>query len=300
MPIIKPRGLLKGDRMARLSDHGRLYWPFLYAGSNGYGRFRVNYQTILTSCFESFLEKPSRNLIRQILREYRTHHLLFFYKTDSGQTWAAWDSAVKQNYYTKEDESSPAPPEPDFSDWLSAYHRPKTSVSDPADDSLADEVLLPDTVENSADSTQFGSFDIKTKELVSKRALSQSDTTNNNTTQQQSSFSSRKATTNNVSPPRIPEAGLELWAHAVYYRHPKKADKHDAITLLLKLGKDPVLRKLIDRNHELWCKVHNWRKEQGRYAPKLFQWLDDEGYTSAPDLEEQPPEKRGIPAGAIE
>lgn len=100
MPIIKPEGLLGGDRIAELSDEARLYWPFLYAASNGYGRFEIDYMSILQSAFGSFLGKPSEEFIHRLLAEYRDRHLLFLYETEDGQVWGAWDSLSVRRYFT--------------------------------------------------------------------------------------------------------------------------------------------------------------------------------------------------------
>jgi len=121
VPIIKPKGLLGGDRMAELSDEARLYWPFLYAASNGHGRFVIDYVKILQAAFRHFLNKPSEEFLGQLLAQYRDCHLLFVYEAPDGTVWGAWDSASGQQYFTEEDKRSPAPPEREFQAWLARY-----------------------------------------------------------------------------------------------------------------------------------------------------------------------------------
>jgi hypothetical protein len=140
MPIIKPAGLLGGERIAQLSDVAKLYWPFLYSGANGYGRFEVSYPKIVANCFPHFNEKPSRELILGLIKEYREKHLLFLYETSKGM-WAAWDSTVKQQYYSREDKASPAPDQEAFERWRSFYYDKKAQRNNQAVvDSLADEL----------------------------------------------------------------------------------------------------------------------------------------------------------------
>lgn len=111
--------------MAELSDEARLYWPFLYAGSNGYGYFELDYRKILERCFGQFNSKPPKELIVSLLREYRSCSLLFVYSAANGQRWAAWDSAAAQSFHTKEDDAAPKPPEPEFSNWKRLYQEQK-------------------------------------------------------------------------------------------------------------------------------------------------------------------------------
>jgi hypothetical protein len=124
MPIIKPEGMLRGERMARLSDEARLYWPFFYAASNGYARFKLDYIQILAKAFSQFIDKPSEDKIVDLLNQYQDADLLFVYEAVNGEVWGAWDSAATQRYYNAEDESSPVPPK-DFESWRSGYQKKK-------------------------------------------------------------------------------------------------------------------------------------------------------------------------------
>ncbi len=163
MPIIKPRGLLRGDRMGALSDEARLYWPFLYAGSNGFGYFEMDYPKILSRCFGQFHLKPTRELISRVLSEYRDQSLLFLYRDLNGRLWGAWDSAASQSFYTSEDKSAPKPPEPDFENWKLRYQQQK---SQSGYDELSLEDIRPIDTKNKEIDNSLESTDISPKSTV--------------------------------------------------------------------------------------------------------------------------------------
>ena len=121
MPFIKPDGLLKGDRLRSLSDKAKLYWPYLYAASNGYGRIRLEYYTIINNALDSFAVKPTETEIEDLLLEYQEKFLLFLYEGEDGEVWGAWDCKSGQRYFTAADKRSPVPPEPDFTNWKKSY-----------------------------------------------------------------------------------------------------------------------------------------------------------------------------------
>jgi len=57
------------------------------------------------------------------VREYFEVHLLFLYRSTDGALWGQWDCCPQRlnKYKTAADRRSPAPPEPDFSDWQNSY-----------------------------------------------------------------------------------------------------------------------------------------------------------------------------------
>jgi len=73
------------------------------------------------------------------------------------------------------------------------------------------------------------------------------------------------------------------WVESVYARHPKKRDKslaEGALVAALKSGKlTPVD---FDRTHAAWCATEEWTKNNGYFAPKLAEWVSDEGYRYMP------------------
>jgi DNA-binding MarR family transcriptional regulator len=77
---------------------------------------------------------------------------------------------------------------------------------------------------------------------------------------------------------------FEAWAESVYARHPKKTQKADALTeLRARFSSDPDARKTFDSNHTKWCQTKDWRKENGRFCPKLHIWIQDDGWANSPN-----------------
>ncbi len=128
MAIIDPSGLYLGDRMAQLSDMARLHWPYLYLMGNGYGRFEMNYDKVVSIAYARFKKIPSRDELNSYVIEYRRAHLLFLYKSPSGQWWGQWDTLEKYlpRHKTISDEASPPPQAADFSEWRKQYAASKT------------------------------------------------------------------------------------------------------------------------------------------------------------------------------
>ena len=102
-----------------------------------------------------------------------------------------------------------------------------------------------------------------------------------------------------VSPPLDPnftESEPGHWAERMYERHPKKRNL-PLVQLWCKEAFErfdqPIERlRDIDRVHELWCQTEDWRKQNGRYAPKLDEWLADRGWSREPDLGDDDPPLR--------
>jgi hypothetical protein len=92
-------------------------------------------------------------------------------------------------------------------------------------------------------------------------------------------------------------------SESLYELHPKKAGKILAQQALIEaLSKTPDIRKLarlIEERHAAWCASPDWRKENGRYAPKLADWLRDHGWEDDPPDDRRDadgvPEWKGIP-----
>lgn len=128
MAIINPEGLFGGDRLAKCSDKARLYWPFFFLASNGFGRLEISYRKLLTKAFSSFQSPPSEQEVLELLREYQKNYLLFLYACD-GILWGQWDTDSKNlpRHHTAQDKQSPAPPSAEYETWKSAYLESKKS-----------------------------------------------------------------------------------------------------------------------------------------------------------------------------
>jgi hypothetical protein len=78
-------------------------------------------------------------------------------------------------------------------------------------------------------------------------------------------------------------------AERMYTRHPKRKDKalvEQAICRLWLRMSDPETEAPeVERVHALWCEVADWRKENGRFAPSLANWLSDEGWRKEPEIQ---------------
>jgi hypothetical protein len=119
MAIIDAPGLFSGDRLARCSDEAKLYWPYFYIASNGYGRLELDADKLRSKVFSAFRTPPSEEQILQFFKEYHNNYLAFLYVAD-GQLWAQWDTPAKYlpRYKTAADRDSPAPPPAEFAQWL--------------------------------------------------------------------------------------------------------------------------------------------------------------------------------------
>ncbi len=77
------------------------------------------------------------------------------------------------------------------------------------------------------------------------------------------------------------------WAERLYARHPKKKNKplveFQICQLWASRGEDAeAFFTNIDRVHALWCQTPQWTKQNASFAPRLDEWLSDDGYTSEP------------------
>jgi hypothetical protein len=132
MPLIDPDGMFNGDRIARLTDGAKLYWPWLYLASNGYARVEINYRRLKARVFNGFAAPPSEAHLMSMVKEYHEAYLLFLYSV-RGQRWGQWDTSEKflPKYKTASDQQSPEPPAAELRAWREAYASSKVEeVSD--------------------------------------------------------------------------------------------------------------------------------------------------------------------------
>lgn len=291
MPIIRPSGLLAGERIAQLSDTAKLYWSFLYAASNGYGRFELDYSKIIDSAFRHFQQKPSQEVIRELIREYRDKHLLFIYKAN-GRLWCAWDDAAHQQYFNSKDKASPTPPEPAFSEWRNQYRKNKERLTNQLTE-LEREFDQECSIgfNNESISNHIESI---TNHIESITNLHNTDTITQLSTQLNSEHNTtaHARETNGLQsiplPQPEPEPTVEEtlafsdWCEARYAKHPKKRDKFESLRSLKRFCRDPAGRALFERNHDLFCETHEWTKQSGVFAPKLWEFVEDDGWKYPP------------------
>jgi hypothetical protein len=127
--IIDPDGLFNGDRFRRCSNMARLYWPYFFLASNGFGRMEVNYHRIIARAFSTFDPVPAEHELMRSIKEYQESHLLFLYEFN-GQVWGQWDcpKQLLNKYHNARDKRSPAPPEEEFQKWREAYRAEKAAL----------------------------------------------------------------------------------------------------------------------------------------------------------------------------
>jgi hypothetical protein len=89
--------------------------------------------------------------------------------------------------------------------------------------------------------------------------------------------------------PNFTEDHPGYWAERMYARHPKKKNLPLVQMTCAELWNTKTLYDFreIDRIHALWCDTDDWRKSNGKFCPKLDEWLMDRGWTKQPELDEE-------------
>lgn len=91
------------------------------------------------------------------------------------------------------------------------------------------------------------------------------------------------------------ECEFDDWQHAGYARHPNKSDMHLWQRASVKRFADnATAREVFDKNHKLWCKSEKWNEKQGSFCPKLWRWVEDDGWKYPPPRAS--PEDAPLPA----
>lgn len=285
MAIIDPRGLYYGERLRKCSDSARLYWPYLFLAANGFGRLEINLRQIIEQIFIDFKNPPAEEGLADLFLEYRDNHLIFLYESSVGEIWGQW--YCKQNclprFKTAADHRSPAPPEPEYSRWLSSYIPESKSL--PKSSEIVRKLLRnPSEIVRSGEGVGVG-VGVGVGEGVGKGLANTS-------------------ATNSKKPLLLtaPQKSLDTWLDAIYMRHPlfQRKNKNLMEDWAVKrwkaeeeAGKDPnALFAEIDRVHQIFCKCEEWTKDNGRWTPPLITidrisghqkgWLPDEGWREEP------------------
>ena len=82
---------------------------------------------------------------------------------------------------------------------------------------------------------------------------------------------------------------VSAFVDRLYARHPKKKNLPLVQATVVTMhqswnGNAASMMAEIDRVHTLWCDTDEWKKQNGRFAPPLDQWLVDRGWTKEPDV----------------
>ncbi len=129
-----------------------------------------------------------------------------------------------------------------------------------------------------------------------KSGSAQYNTIQDNTIQKNTTTERRGAALT-ITPGEILQiADLGEFAERLYARHPKKRNKPLVEQFIAGLPRSWELKAkrvgaetldeflaVIEASHVAECSNADWQKEAGRYAPKLDEWLSDEGYTAHAD-----------------
>ena len=127
--LINVQGLLEGKRVRKLPLKARLYFPLLLGLSNTFARLELDYE-LLADKLASFRDPDADAAsIAGWFREFEKVKLAFIYDghntgAEEPTQWAQFDTPAeyRRSYPTKEDNDSPAPPEPAYTEWLKAIH----------------------------------------------------------------------------------------------------------------------------------------------------------------------------------
>jgi hypothetical protein len=124
--LIDPKGMLEGKRLRKLSHMARLYYFQTLAMTNFYARLEMDADLIALKL--AIIKDPNLtdNIIEGYFDEYVSAGLCMKYTAD-GAEWVQYDTPLKMraDFPTNEDNASPAPPEPAYTDWLQSLHGSK-------------------------------------------------------------------------------------------------------------------------------------------------------------------------------
>jgi hypothetical protein len=125
--MIDVKGLLEGKRLRKLGLKARLYYPLFLGLANTFARLELDYD-LLAARFITFHDPDTTNIV-DWFKEYEQAKLVFIYDGhDTGAEeptqWAQFDTPVafRRKYASTEDDQSPEPLEPAYTDWLKAIH----------------------------------------------------------------------------------------------------------------------------------------------------------------------------------
>ena len=141
MPVIDPKGLFEGQRLAACSDRAQSYWPRLYCAANGYARLELHGPSIVGRCFSYYREPPSVEQLLAVIAEYSDNFLVIPYQA-RGQFWVQFATEEKflRRRKTADDERSPAPPPESlktFAAGYSAWKEKHQKSANPGDSSIS-------------------------------------------------------------------------------------------------------------------------------------------------------------------
>jgi hypothetical protein len=278
MAVIDSEGLFAGIRMGLLKDAARLHFPWLLVASNGFGRIEVNYNGIVARVYQGFSRKPTQEELFGWIQEYHAAGLLFLYQC-GGQCWGMWDTRPEllPRFKTARDKRSPAPPEPDFSNWKRLYREQSKAV--PKSIGNLSEVLRRDFVNTSAPFPSGGGIGVGVGTGIGDgKTLCSSD-------------DERGASILELSPLRSkPSDEIKEWFDALFWRmYPRRVGKPQALKAARRHGKTAGERAAIMAclEHRLPALREQFRGD-GDFRPYPASWLNSEPWSDQSDETEKP------------
>ncbi len=289
MPVIDADGLASGKRLRRCSDTARLYWPYLFCNSNGFGRFELDCAKIIAHCFLEFKAPPTQPELLAAIKEYGSVGLLFLWQS-RGEIWAQWDTRDKylKRHKTAADKESPSPPEPDFSEWKKLVVEnkglPKFSAQVGAKlRGVGNGVGVGvGNGKGKPSSPKTGSGELFELGLVHRNGQPTSVLDGNVGSDTKCEPSDQITGKPGVASERADNAKrlAETFAPAIHKRHVRRKCSLQTATELIAaiLRKYPTdkqrqLMETIDHNHKVNCESWDWTKDRGQYCPALDKWL---------------------------
>jgi len=128
MPIFDSKGMLKGRRLRKLSPVAHALWPFIFSmASEKYARLEIDAELIadellhLSDLLPVNEQATETQCVEDILQQFVANDLAFRYEY-KGVPWLVFDCHFRRNYASTEDNHSPAPPEPAYTEWLKKLH----------------------------------------------------------------------------------------------------------------------------------------------------------------------------------
>src|ERR1039457_3460790 len=132
MPIFDAKGMLKGRRLRKLTPVAHALWPFIFSmASEHYARLEADSDLIvdeLGHLRELLGEQEDTGptpveALGLILKEFEANNLCFGYEV-KGVRWVVFDkpNKLRRTFKTTQDNETPAPPEPNYTDWLKSFH----------------------------------------------------------------------------------------------------------------------------------------------------------------------------------
>jgi hypothetical protein len=124
MAVIHEKGLLEGKRLRRCTPLARLFWPYLYCLSNGLCRIELDCELLADKLLTFRDMAPDAEQITEMFAGFEKNHLIYIYQFKD-QRWGQWDfvdTTDIKRHPTKEEQRSPQPPEPGYTEWLQEQH----------------------------------------------------------------------------------------------------------------------------------------------------------------------------------